>query len=403
MKNQITIVGCDLHDRSMLLRFAAGMETPQQRSFTNDSQGRREMVEALVEFALREGSRRIVFVYEASGQGYGLHDLLTDQGIECYVLSPAHIAKSAKRKKNKTDAKDAQHLLELARAHVLAGNELPIVWTPPKALRNDRELVRARLETAEAGTALKLQILSLLKRQGREFPAWFLKGRNWSKKFAKWLLDEVGQLPRETAPVLTGLLARLESIQQQVLLLDRALRDLAKLPRYQAGCDALRKLPGVGLLTALVFLTEMGDLTRFPNRRTVGAYLGLTPAAAESGETADRKGHITRQGPSRLRKVLCQATWTAIRVDVTVRAAWERIRGDRPQRGKKACVAIMRQLGIRLWHVALAAGVSPELAARRVPPPCWLTAPQEPEKQIAEKQVRVLQKRVRVPQKCQAI
>ena len=81
MKNQVTIVGCDLHDRSLLLKIAAGMDTPQQRSFVNDCQGRHEMIEMLLEFARREGSRRIVFVYEASGQGYGLHDLLTDQGI----------------------------------------------------------------------------------------------------------------------------------------------------------------------------------------------------------------------------------------------------------------------------------------------------------------------------------
>jgi hypothetical protein len=43
--------------------------------------------------------------------------------------------------------------------------------------------------------------------------------------------------------------------------------------------------------------------------------------------------------------------------------------GDRPQRGKKAIVAMMRRLGIRLWHVALAAGVSSDLVARPKPPP----------------------------------
>src|SRR4051812_35912195 len=101
MKNQVTIVGCDLHDRSMLFRVAAGMSTPQQKSFSNDCQGRSEMLEYLLDFANRHGSQRIVFVYEASGQGFGLHDLLTDQGIECYVLSPTHLEKSAKGKKNK--------------------------------------------------------------------------------------------------------------------------------------------------------------------------------------------------------------------------------------------------------------------------------------------------------------
>jgi transposase len=371
MKIQVIIVGCDLHDRTLLLQFAAGTNPPQQRSFMNDAPGRAEMIEFLFDFARRNGSERIVFVYEASGQGFGLHDQLSDQGIECHVLSPAHLAKSAKRKKNKTDAKDARHLFEAARAYVLAGNDLPIVWTPPRALRNDRELVRARLETAEAGTALKLQILALLKRHGRVLP----KNYSWTKQFLRWLAEQVALLPDVVGPVLASLLARLDVIKQQLLQLDRQVRKLSQTQRYKAPCAALRQLPGVGLLTAMVFLTEMGDLTRFPNRRTVGSYLGLTPAADESGEASDRKGHITRQGPSRVRKMLCQAAWAAVRRDDAVRAAWMRIRGDRPQRGKKAIVAIMRQLGIRMWHVALAAGVSSELVARPIPPPRWLETP----------------------------
>jgi transposase len=361
---QVTIVGCDLHDRNLLLSLAVGKNEPQEKPFRNDAEGRSAMIEFLWKFAERHGSGRIVLVYEASGQGYGLYDLLTDHGIECYVVSPAHLAKSAKRKKNKTDAKDARHLFEAARAHVLAGNELPVVWTPPAALRNDRELVRARLETAEAGTAVKLRILSLLKRQGCTLPP----HRGWTKGFLSWL-REGAALPEVVRPVLASLVARLEVLRQQQAQLDRELRKLAQTSRYRAPCAALRQLPGVGLVTALVFLTEMGDLTRFPNRRTVAAYLGLAPAAHESGEITDRKGHITRQGPSRLRKVLCQAAWAAVRCDPQAREAWTRIRGDRPQRGKKAIVAIMRRLGIRLWHAALAAGVSSDLVARPKPPP----------------------------------
>jgi transposase len=47
----------------------------------------------------------------------------------------------------------------------------------------------------------------------------------------------------------------------------------------------------------MVFLTEIGDLNRFANRRQLAAYLGLAPAAFESGDRDDRKGRITRQGP----------------------------------------------------------------------------------------------------------
>ena len=371
---QITIVGCDLHDRSMLLRFAVGMESPSQKSFPNDSEGRGSMIDFLVSFARERNCERIVFVYEASGQGYGLYDLLTDRGIECYVLSPTHLPQTAKRKRNKTDAKDAQMLLEQARGHVLAGNDLPIVWTPPQRLRDDRELVRCRLETAESMTRVKLQIFSLLKRYTVSLPDWFRKNRTWTRRFVSWLREQADQLCEFVAPVLSLLIDRAECLKQQTMELDRQLRKLAKTDRYADSSKYLCKLVGVGQLTALTFLTEMGDLTRFSNRRQVAAYLGLCPSSFESGNADDRKGHITRQGPSRVRKVLCQAAWTAIRLDEATHETWLRIRRGSPRRGKKAAVAIMRRLAIRMWHVGLSVGVSSELLQHSTPPPSWSSA-----------------------------
>jgi len=101
-----------------------------------------------------------------------------------------------------------------------------------------------------------------------------------------------------------------------------------------------------------VFLTELGDLERFRNRRQLAAYLGLAPSAFESGERSDRKGHITRQGPSRVRHMLCQSAWAALRCSPEWRARYERIRGGSPKRTKVAIVAVMRQLGVVMWHTA---------------------------------------------------
>ena len=77
----------------------------------------------------------------------------------------------------------------------------------------------------------------------------------------------------------------------------------------------LTKLKGVAAPTAMVFLAEMGDLSRFSNRKQIGAYLGLVPSSDETGEGHQRKGHITRQGSPRVRRVLCQATWSRVRTD----------------------------------------------------------------------------------------
>jgi transposase len=370
--SEVTIVGCDLHDASMLLKVALGKNQPHEKPFRNDSDGRASMLKHITEFARQHESNRIVFVYEASGQGYGLWDRLTDYGIEAYVLSPGNLPRTGKRKKNKTDSKDALMLLEVARGFVLAGNELPVVWTPPQRLRDDRELVRARIEAGEALTRIKLQIFSLLKRYGVEAPEWFRKNRNWTRMFARWLKGQAERMDKVLQPVLTALIERFEIMQKQVTDFDRHLRHLAREPRYQVAFNALRQLPGVGQLTAISFLTEMGDLSRFSNRREVAAYLGLCPSAFESGNADDRKGHITRQGPGRLRKLLCQAAWVAVRLDLTTHQSWERIQGGKAGRKKKAIVAIMRKLAIVMWHRALEAGVSTELIARTKPPPSWI-------------------------------
>jgi transposase len=115
----------------------------------------------------------------------------------------------------------------------------------------------------------------------------------------------------------------------------------------------MTEMPGVGTLTALTFLVELGDLRRFENRRQVGSYMGLVPASYESGDADDRKGHITRLGPPRVRKVLNQAAWHLVRLDPLWRTRYEGIaaRGG----GKKAIVAIMRKLGIELWQRARSA------------------------------------------------
>jgi len=308
--SQFIMVGCDLHDRTMLLRYAIDTAEPQQLSFENNVLGRQQMIRRLKSIAQDHGSTKIVFAYEASGLGFGLADQLIDSGIECHVLSPTLLPKTPKSAKLKTDSKDAQMLLEQLRGWALAGNRLPIVWTPPQRLRDDRELVRARIDAGDELTRVKLKILSMLKR--REIPKPTSYHCKWSKAFVTWLREIITSLD-------------------------------------------------------MSFLTEMGDLHRFENRRQIGAYLGLCPAAHESGEATDRKGRITRQGPSRLRKLLCQAAWVSVRHCSEAAESYHRIKQGQKKRTKKATVALMRKLAVKMWHRAMSCGVSCELQGRGGP------------------------------------
>ncbi len=259
-------------------------------------------------------------------------------------------------------------ILEHVRGHVLAGNALAAVWTPPQRLRDDRELIRARVDVADEITRVKLKIGSMFKRYEMRIVS-PTKSR-WTKAFVCYLREEVIPTLDFTVGIkLRLLLDRFEMYARELKELDKAVKQLSQENRYKVSCRELRKLPGVGLLVAMTFLTEMGDLLRFHNRREVAAYLGLCPSCHESGEKNDRKGRITRQGPARLRKMLCQAAWVSIGKGgcEQSRETYHRIRQNQKHRTKKALVALMRKLGIKMWHVALGCGVSSELDGRGGP------------------------------------
>src|SRR5688500_15499706 len=112
---QVIMVGCDLHDQTMLLKIAVGRSAPETMSIRNTAKGRTKLLQLLRERAAAAGGARVLFAYEASGQGFGLYDQLTEAGFECYVLAPTRIARSPRQASQKTDERDAQQLLELLR------------------------------------------------------------------------------------------------------------------------------------------------------------------------------------------------------------------------------------------------------------------------------------------------
>jgi transposase len=352
--SKIIMIGCDLHDVSLVLKVADGLGPSLRKGFLTAR--RAELIDWIKAYAAERQASRIVFAYEASGQGFGLHDDLTEAGIECHVLAPTHLPHTAHRRKNKTDDNDAEMLLDEVRAHVLAGRKLPTVWVPNPQTRDDREAVRQRLTLAEQRTRIKNQIRNLVKRWKLAFPEWFTTGGDWSRKSLEWLKDvaagTIGALGEGARVTLASLVDLYQSFCVQLKTLDGAITRLSRSPRYARAFRKLKLIKGVGTLSAMVFLTELGDLDRFANRRQLAAYLGLAPSAFESGERNDRKGHITRQGPARLRHVLCQAAWAAMRCSSEWRAKYDRIRGGSTKRTKVAIVAVMRQLGVAMWQTA---------------------------------------------------
>jgi len=364
---RVIMAGGDVHDKTILVKVAIGRGKVEKRCFQNTVRGRKELVLWLQSMGREACGDRIVFAYEASGLGFGLYDELTERGLECFVLAPTKIARSVKHRSSKTDERDAERILELLRGHLLAGNDLPSVWVPDKETRDDREVVRARLDAGDKRTGLKAQVRCLLKRTGVRKPRGV--GKGWTAGYRSWLdsLCMAGsELPWGARTALASLLRQMESVEQEIVGLEKAVQALSETARYAETVAVLRRRGGVGLLTAMVFLTEMGDLSRFSNRKQVGSYLGLVPRSNDSGER-DCKGHITRQGSGHIRKVLCQAGWNVVRLDPVEKPVFDRLVQRNPKAKKIALVACMRRLGIWMWHRGLEAQRAAGAFARQEP------------------------------------
>ena len=236
------------------------------------------------------------------------------------------------RCKKKNDRVDAAKLAKL-----LYLDEVPPAYMPAGQVRAWRSLVEFRRATVDKRTRAKNGLRALLRGAGiQSLPPrkglWARKGLAVLREIAlpspldgfrrDWLLDELDQYQRQVREI---------EAQLDVLALDHA------------GVALLQSIPGVGPRTAEAVLCYIDAIRRFGRVKQVGAYFGLVPCQDASGEV-NRLGHITRQGPATVRKLLVEAAWQGIRHSPTLKAYYEQICQGKKERRKIALVATAHHL-----------------------------------------------------------
>lgn len=264
-------------------------------------------------------------VFEAT-YGWGwFADLLADAGIPAHMAHPlATKAISSGRVKN--DAVDARTL-----AHLLRTNLLPEAWIAPPEVRDARRLVRMRVSLVRIRSRLKSQVHAICADTGVPVPMTDLFGRGGRELLASLSLR----------PVVAGRLAAnlrlIDDLGREIMAADRELQALFR------GDDRVRRLmpiPGIGFLTAVTIIAEVGDVSRFPSADRLASWAGLTPTERSSADHT-RRGHISKQGSRWLRWTMVEAASRVGRAPSLHRFAdpIERRRG-----GKIARVALARRL-----------------------------------------------------------
>ena len=92
-------------------------------------------------------------------------------------------------------------------------------------------------------------------------------------------------------------------MREQIAVFDKAIRVLV---RSNSACQLLMSVPGIGVLSALAYVSTIEDPGRFSRSRSVGVHLGLTQRQYQSGEV-DRSGRISKSGDTLTRTLLYEA------------------------------------------------------------------------------------------------
>lgn len=288
--------------------------------------------------------QRVAFAYEAGPTGFGLHDSIVGAGYDCLVVSPSSIP-NAPNNRVKTNRLDSKKL-----ANLLSGKQLRGIRVPPVPIRELRSLVHLRYMYMQDIRAYKCRVKAELLKEGLKFPQ-ARKGCQWTKAVFAQLrsMECSGTINYK----LNSMLDHLEHLGVQMHLAEIALRSLVNSNEDLKRCiEYLMSCPGIGWRIACYTLARMGDWRCLKNSKEAGAFFGLVPTENSTGDRTDR-GSITKCGDPRLRSMLIQGAWAAIRKDSELRAFYEGICANHPKRlaSRVAIVAVARKLAERMHCV----------------------------------------------------
>jgi len=248
--------------------------------------------EGLLHFVARQKrmAREVHTCYEAGAFGYHLHHQLAALGVTNYVVQPQDWDERGKGVKN--DRIDALALCQRLDRYVRGNRKaFSVVRVPTAEEERERAISRQRQQLVRERQRLQAMGRSLLAMHGIHVSGKWWQGKTWSK-----IRSEAPEWVIERLEVFSRLIAPLEA-------------ESAKLTSEIEEAAADQKIPkGVGPLTFEVLRREVGDWSRFTNRRQVSSYTGLCPREHSSGGKR-RSGSVSKSGNPRVRAMLVEMVW----------------------------------------------------------------------------------------------
>jgi len=273
--------------------------------------------------------------YEAGFCGTGIHEQLSGSGIHNMIVHPGDIPSTDKEKKNKTDIHDSRSI-----AFNLEKGNLHSIYIMGKKQQELRALYRLRESKVKDLTRANNKLKGFLFYFGIDYCLVFKGTEYISAKVLEWLsnLEMTSEAGRLT---LKNYLDDLMYQRKQVLIVTRELRKQAQ-DQYSIPYKCLLSVPGIGPITAIGLLAEIGDFNRFNNPGQYCSFLGLMPWEDSSGDSIHTKG-IQPRCNKHLRYLIVEASWIAIKREPFMLKYYRKHAG---KNSKHAIIKVARKLAL---------------------------------------------------------
>jgi len=295
MKNSTRWLGLDVHAETIAVAVA---ERDGAVRSLGTIPNRFESIRKLVKKVGPPGELKAC--YEAGPTGYVVYWQLTQLSVACEVVAPT-LVPSKPGERVKTDRLDAEKLARCYRS-----GDLTAVWVPDDAHEALRDLVRAREAAKKDQLRARHRLSKFLLRRGIRAPE---KMRPWSERHLKWVKGlRFEQSAHEATRI--DYIGEVDHALDRIVRLEKAIDEaVEKAPdKMRAVIAALQGLRGIGKMTAVTVVSELGELSRFEHPTQLMGYSGVVSREHSSGSKIQR-GAITKTGNAHLRRVIVESSW----------------------------------------------------------------------------------------------
>ncbi|MGC1134596.1 MAG: IS110 family transposase [Nitrososphaeraceae archaeon] len=268
---------------------------------------------------------KIKVVMESSGMWYNIYECLSKRHLDVRLSNPVKTRAIASAK-IKTDKLDAIKLADLLR-----GGYIAECYIPTRGTMELRDIVRHRAALVRMRTKLKNKIHSIM----------FMRGTSISyvgtHTFTKGYIEKLKELNDYR---INGYLNIIESMNDEINTVSKKILLLAQEDEI---AKLLMTVPGIGYYSALLIVSEVGDVSRFPDSYHLCSYAGLVPSTRSSGGLTYH-GSITKTGSKYLRRIMLECVHAHIRNEKNSNVAQFYHRISRKKGNSKAAVAAASKL-----------------------------------------------------------